>query len=290
MKFSIVTPSYNQGSYIQDCLNSVFSQLVSFERGENSFEVEHIVVDGLSTDETLEELRSWDDKVRDLNVKGYTFSYLSEKDHGMSDAINKGVLRASGNWWMWLNSDDYLLEGTLSKLTAFLHSNPIADVVYGDWIFVDGNKKFVKKMQVFPFDLRMLIHYGCYIGSTSCFFRSTSTVGRNELLNVQFRQVMDQEYYARLGKMGLNFFHLSSCLAAFRIHGSNTSLRHANAVDIKSIFLREQQLAESRTVSRFYGFNPIQHPIYRAVVEAILWTFYRLKKPLRRRLYQIFGR
>ena len=137
VKFSIVTPSYNQGRYIRDCIESV--------RSQTGVEWEHLVQDAGSTDETAAVLAEYPH----LQV-------VREPDKGMSDGINRGFLRATGDWVMWLNTDDYLLPGALEKVARFAAQHPVADVIYGGWNFVDGEKKFLKRMKMFPFDLGMM--------------------------------------------------------------------------------------------------------------------------------------
>ncbi len=94
IKVSIITPSFNQGRFLTDCIESVLAQV--------GVEVEHIITDAGSTDETIDVLNRYPHLKR-----------KSESDKGMSDGINKGFLHASGDWVMWLNCDDYLLPGAL---------------------------------------------------------------------------------------------------------------------------------------------------------------------------------
>jgi glycosyltransferase involved in cell wall biosynthesis len=104
--FSIVTPSFNYGRYIEDCLNSVADQ--------EGVKLEHLVMDAGSTDDTA------------TIVQRYPHaSFYQEPDAGMSDGINKGFRRARGTWVMWLNADDRLKPGALQALTILLNSIPM---------------------------------------------------------------------------------------------------------------------------------------------------------------------
>jgi glycosyltransferase involved in cell wall biosynthesis len=115
---SIVTPSYNQGSFIRDTIESVQRQ--------DYDHIEHIVVDGKSTDDTLDILQSYDH-----------LDWISEPDDGQADAINKGVERASGSLVTWLNTDDiYLHTDTISMIVARFDDQ--TDVVYGDIAFMSA--------------------------------------------------------------------------------------------------------------------------------------------------------
>ena len=110
-KFSIVTPSLNQRPYIQETMESVLSQ-------EGDFEIEYFVVDGGSSDGSVELIRQCAEKVssgnRPVRCRGITMEWISEKDHGQSEAINKGLRRATGDFVSYLNSDDLYFPGALS--------------------------------------------------------------------------------------------------------------------------------------------------------------------------------
>ena len=259
MKFSIVTPSLNQGRFLRDCIESVQAQTL--------VEWEHIVIDAGSTDETLDVLNAYPH-----------LQWISEPDKGQSDGINKGFRRATGDWVMWLNGDDYLLPGALARVAAVAEQHPEADVIYGGWEFVDAEKRVTKRIKIFPVDVRMLVHMGAYIGSTSCFFRRATTIGEGFLLNIHFRQVMDMEYHARLGCAGKRFVYLPEYLAAFRIHGGNLSFQCITGSDIDTVLKRHRHYAEAATVRRVYGITLFGEPFADGVVDAFLWYYFRVKK------------
>ncbi len=203
MKFSIVTPSFNQGRFIRDCLESVKTQ--------TGVEWEHLVQDAGSTDETL-----------DIFKEHPHLDWVSEKDEGMSDGINRGFLKATGDWVMWLNTDDYLLPNALEKVAAFAARHPEADVIYGDCLFVDEQKRTLRRKREHRFDFGILLFYGCYIPSTSTFI-NRRIINAGHLLEVGYKVCMDFEYYVRLGRLGYHFAYLPEALAAFRWHETNTS-------------------------------------------------------------------
>lgn len=263
MKFSIITPCFNGGKYIRQCLESV--------RVQKGCDVEHIVQDAGSTDGTLDILKDYP------SARVYV-----ESDTGMSDGINKGTEKATGDWWMWLNADDWLLLGALKRVGEFLNSVPDADVVYGDFYYTDESGKKTRDAKLFPFDRMMMIHYGCYIGSTATFFRKSTTIDAGHLLDINFKQAMDQEYFARLGTLGLRFRHVKGGpLAAFRLHDDNTSRRYSQGRDMNSIFHRQMQIAEGAATRRKYGISiSATNPFLNGISDAGLWYFYRGKKVL----------
>jgi glycosyltransferase involved in cell wall biosynthesis len=203
MQISIVTASFNQGCFIRECIESVKSQ--------TGVAWEHIVQDAGSTDETLAVLKEYPH-----------LKWVSEKDQGMSDGINRGFRKATGDWVMWLNTDDYLLPGALTRMLAFAAHHPEADVIYGDTDFVDAAGKLLRHKREHAFYFNMLLYYGCYIQSTATFLRRR-VIEAGQLLNIDYRVCMDFEYYVRLSRLGYRFAHLPAPLAAFRWHATNTS-------------------------------------------------------------------
>lgn len=113
MKFSIVTPNYNYGRFLRKALESVLAQADA----SGAPEIEHIVIDGGSTDDSVQILERWDSFVRGTAAakeSRYSFQFVSEPDNGQTDAINKGLRRATGDIVAWLNADEYYLPGTLA--------------------------------------------------------------------------------------------------------------------------------------------------------------------------------
>ncbi|HUK42929.1 MAG TPA: glycosyltransferase family 2 protein [Candidatus Bathyarchaeia archaeon] len=222
---SVITPSYNTATFIEDAMLSVARQ--------SGVTVEHIVIDGASTDATLEIVK------RHPQVQ-----WISESDRGQSDAINKGFLRASGDLVGWLNADDYYLPGALEAVARAARDYPEADVFYGDCVFVNGEGTIVRSKVEHEFDPTVLLYFGCYIPSTSTFFRR-EVIDSGLLLDCDYRVCMDFEYFARLAAAGRRFHYLPRVLAAFRWHGSNVSLLNAQR--------RVQERAQVQ--QRFCGWN-----------------------------------
>ena len=221
MKFSIVTPSLNQGRFIRDCIESVFAQ--------TGVAWEHLVIDAGSTDETISVLKQYPH-----------VQWVSEPDRGMCDGINKGFRRATGDWLMWLNADDYLLPGALAKVAAFAEAKPDADVIYGDCLFVRESKTVIRRKREHDFDFSILLFYGCYIPSTSTFLRRR-IITDGQLLDLDYKVCMDLEYYLRLSRAGYRFVYLREPLAGFRWHDANTS----------KVF-NQRRIEEHRHVQRQY--------------------------------------
>src|SRR5579862_3094597 len=135
---SVITPSYNCAEFIEDALQSVARQ----ER----VAVEHIIVDGASTDGTADIVRPHPG-----------LRWVSEPDRGQSDAINKGFRLAAGELVGWLNADDYYLPGSLAAIAEAGRQHPEADIIYGDCVFVDGEGRLLRSKVEHSFDRGILM-------------------------------------------------------------------------------------------------------------------------------------
>ena len=151
---SIVTPSFNHGRYIEATIQSVLNQ--------DYPGLEYLVVDGGSKDSTIETLRHFEHRLK----------WISEKDGGQADAINKGFGRTSGQVLGWVNSDDTLAPHALQTVGDFFAKNPDIGIMYGDADFIDGEGEFIGHCQhIEPFDRRRLLHYSDFIVQPAAFFR-----------------------------------------------------------------------------------------------------------------------
>jgi glycosyltransferase involved in cell wall biosynthesis len=259
MDFTIVTPSYNYGHYIAECLRSVAAQ--------QDVTLEHLVMDAGSKDDT------------GAIVSGFPHArFFQEPDKGMSDGINKGFLRAGGDWVMWLNADDRLKPGALKAVLEFVQANPDADVVYGGWDYVDAAGQHLRRMSAIPFDRRILVQQGCYIGSTACFYRRKTTIAEGHLLDIDFGYCMDGEYYARLASLGKQFRHIPKVLADFRLHDQSISQSSLGKNDMKNLLRIQRQAAEPRAIRRMYGIKPFRDENLSLIVDGFLYHVFRLKK------------
>lgn len=167
LTISIVTPSLNQGRFIERTICSVLSQ-------EGDFHIEYIVMDGGSIDETLSILNKYknliDCKNWAVRCAGITFRYWSELDSGQSAAINKAFKLSSGKILAWLNSDDYYAPGTLKVICEYFSLYPEAGAFVGDGEMRDENDELVFYAQAFDANLESLSGWlNRYFYQPSCF-------------------------------------------------------------------------------------------------------------------------
>jgi glycosyltransferase involved in cell wall biosynthesis len=179
-KISIITPSYNQGDYIERTIKSVL------EQGYPNFE--HIIIDGGSTDRTLSILKSYSHLI-----------WISEKDNGQADAVNKGFNLATGKIVGWINYDDVYLRDAFYTVISFFQKNPEVEVVYGDGYYIDDEDHSIRFYKSRPFDLNLLISMAStYILNQSLFFRKSVLTKVGEI-DTNYDMVMDYEFTIRLG-------------------------------------------------------------------------------------------
>jgi len=268
LDFTIVTPSYNYGRFIGECLASVAAQ--------EGVSYEHLVYDAGSDDGTAEVVGRFE-----------AVTFIQESDRGMSHAINKGFRVAKGKWVMWLNADDRLKPGALKAVMSHGEGAQGADVIYGGWDFVDGGGRVVREMTIFPFQKRMLCYLGCYLGSTATFYRNESVLKQGHLLDEGFRYMMDGEYYNRLAALGMRFSYLHARLADFRLHGENLSMRNRDGGGgIADELKRQKQYAETIAIRRFYGWRGVSSAPWIWFFDGLAFGYFQLKKFFLKRIYR----
>jgi len=200
----VVTPSLDQAAYLEAAILSV--------RNQGYPDVEHVVVDGGSSDGTLAVLE------RHPGV-----AWTSEPDGGQAHAVNKGMSRVSGELVGWLNADDLYEPGALFRVAEAFAADPDLDVVYGDcfYLYEDVTPPEVRVVAAREFDLRFLLDEGCYIPQPAAFFRRRALAAGP--LDETLRYVMDYEYWLRLGRAGARFGYVRAPLATFRVTGGSKS-------------------------------------------------------------------
>lgn len=179
---SIITPSFNQGEFIAATIDSVLTQ--------DYPAIEYLVVDGGSTDGTLDVLRSY----------GARLNWISEPDQGQADAVNKGIARTQGAIVAWLNADDLYVPGAVARGVAELEAHPNAALVYGNAEFIDRAGTVLGPCpQVEPFDLARLLHHLDFIVQPATFFRRAA-FERVGGLDVGLRYCLDYDLWLRLAR------------------------------------------------------------------------------------------
>jgi len=230
---SIITPSLEQASLIEQTILSVQQQTYA--------NIEHIVVDGGSTDGTLDILR------RHAGTPG--FHWVSEPDSGMYDAINKGIGRARGEIVAYLNSDDLYFPWTIAAVVAAFAADPAADVVFGDALSVDDRSGRCVVLMHPPFHLDWVRRVG-FLAQPAVFWRRR-VLDRFGGFDASLRLVADCDFWMRIGA-GARFRLIDEFLAIDRIHqeGLRAARSAALASELSTVRGRYVQMAGLVHVSR----------------------------------------
>ncbi len=229
--FSIITPTFNQGKFIKKTIESIISQ-------EGNFFIDYIILDGLSKDETVEIIKEESSKLIKIGspikinniefykkentvfCKGISFRWLSEKDKGQSDAINKGFKMAIGNYIAWLNSDDYYTHNkVLSVVDQNLKNN---NIVYGGAIAKDkdGKEMWRHNPKEFSFYSSLFNQEG--IPQPSIFWRR-EVFEKVGFLNETLHYGMDYDYWWRMLHLRFNFYRIDDFLSVQVYHPDSKS-------------------------------------------------------------------
>ena len=203
MKVSVITPSFNQGKYIERTIESVLNQRIS--------ELEYIVMDGGSTDQTVDILKKYDS----------VLEWRSEKDNGQTDAVNKGLRLAKGDIIGWLNSDDIYYPNAIRAVLDVFEKNPDINVVYGNAYHIREDDSIIEEYYTEEYSYERLKEV-CYICQPAVFFRKC-LVDKYGYLDETLQYCMDYDYWLRLGKSE-RFYHLPVFIAGSRLYEDNKTL------------------------------------------------------------------
>ncbi|WP_009634496.1 glycosyltransferase family 2 protein [Synechocystis sp. PCC 7509] len=198
---SIITPSYNQGEFIEATIRSVLLQGYS--------NLDYIVIDGGSTDNSVEIIKKY---------QPYLSYWVSEKDGGQSDAINKGINKSTGEIIGWINSDDVYTKNSFSKVINGFSRNSDCILVHGDRILIDRDDNVTGWGFLPAFDPTKA---GFNVCSETAFWRR-SAMEQVGLLDKDLKFAVDLEFFCRLYKVG-KFIKLNEYLGYFRCHADSKS-------------------------------------------------------------------
>lgn len=224
---SIVTPSYNQGKYIEETIISVIKQ--------DYAPLEYIVMDGGSTDNTMAILPRYGDRLK----------WMSENDTGPEDAVNKGFALSSGEILGWLASDDTYLPGTLQKVVEYFLLNPEVAMIYGDSDYVDQSGNKILRYAAEPFDYEKFAIYNV-IPQPSTFFRRDAFFDAGGL-STALKLETDYDLWLRIAQIG-RIVYLPEVFSNYRLH------MEAKTLGYHDQFLRYKECVA--ITAKYYGWVP----------------------------------
>jgi len=201
LRVTVVTPSFNQAAFLETTIQSVL--------GQDYPNIEYFVIDGGSTDGSLEIIQKYADRLA---------GWVSEKDRGQTDAINKGFARATGDVLAWLNSDDVYRPGAVREAVDFLTAHSDVGMVYADCGFIDAAGREIGKFPARQTDYARLRRGYVHVPQQSTFFR-TEQWRKVGPLDPSFYFAMDYDLWVRLAKLGDPVYLPGRTWADFRLHG-----------------------------------------------------------------------
>lgn len=249
---TVITPSYNQASFIRETIESVLSQGYP--------NLHYLIIDGASTDNTADVVAPYTDRL----------TFVSEPDRGQTDAINKGLRMATGEVVCWLNSDDYFLPGTLQAVGTFFADNPAALWLTGDCLIINESGQPIQgPIKAYKRVLRSLAPTA-FLGLTNAVCQPATFWRRSAheqlgYLRDDLRYTMDYDWWLRLGQAQPPVVS-KQVFSAFRIHSAS-----------KGGSQFEQQFDEDYATLCRYVSSPVVRGLHR-LHNGLITTMYRLIK------------
>lgn len=242
---SIVTPSFNQGHFLEKTIHSVLSQHYPA--------LEYIIQDGGSTDESLNIIRRYQTAFK---------HWESRPDHGQSHALNLGFKHSTGEIMGYLNSDDLLMGGCLQYVAHYFTSHPEVDVVYGHRVIINEDDQEVGRWILSPHHSRALT-YADFVPQETLFWRRRIWEKAGGGIDESFRFAMDWDLLLRFLQAGAKFVRLPRFLGAFRVHANQKTSSHMNSIGEEEIarlrFHQHGKHVTSREVKQNLFLYQLQH-------------------------------
>jgi glycosyltransferase involved in cell wall biosynthesis len=255
MKVSIITVSYNSAATIEQTIQSVVGQ--SYDN------IEYIIIDGGSTDGTLDIIRKYEDQI---------VYWVSESDAGIYDAMNKGIRVATGDLVGFINSDDWYADGAIAAV-ANHYVTTQADVIYGDITFMDGAVQRLKKYN--KLNLATLYYKMCMCHQ-AVFIKTR--VQKKYLFDCQYQIASDYKVLLSLYQSGFSFSYIEQNIAFFRTGGVSTQFQYLMAREHRDVAM-EVLSQQEELQKKYMGY--IQKEYYKSFMLSVLYfVLYRLQKLL----------
>ena len=243
MKFTIITPSYNQGAFLAETVESVISQ-------QGDFFIDYIIIDGGSSDNSIDIIKRYNALLQNgewpIKCGGLTYRWMSERDKGQTEALMKGFRMAQGEIFAWLNSDDTYLPEALQTIADFFRNHPDTGLVYGDARYCNATGAAIGSYRTAEFDIDKLA-FSNIICQPAAFFRKDvfAAVGG---LDKMLEFVMDYDLWIRIGRL-FPCHHVPKILATYRLHGNSKTINSETLIKNS-----EESLA---VTIRYFGWAPL---------------------------------
>lgn len=261
-KISIITPSYNQGSYIEDTILSVLNQ--------NYPNLEYIIIDGGSNDSSVEVIKKYEEHLS---------YWVSEKDNGQSHAINKGFQRATGDIVAWINSDDVYVDNIFEFVSNYFINHPDVDMIYGNAEIIDKNGKTIMHRKEIPFDKVMgcFWGFGLLIPQPAAFWRR-SIFEKIGYLDENLHFGMDSDLWRRIAVNGYTIKHVDKLFAKMRYHQDAKTITNYKQNNEKNMNELSREIRLSYNTLKISKFVPYEYSLF-------IRRMYRLKRIILRFIF-----
>lgn len=228
---SVVSPSYNQGQYIEYMIRSVVGQTYT--------NIEHIVIDGGSDDGTIDVLEQYDT---------YLDYWVSEPDEGPANALNKGFRQANGSILAILNSDDVLLASAVERVVSAFERSPNSDVVAGNGYIIDEENRIKERTYSTSLFVPELYAYDSFFLVQQSTFWTRQAHERTDGFNDNTPVEWDAEFWVNLFLNGAEYTYINDFLSGFRYHGGSITVRDAHS--------EQRRLLRQRNFEKIHGRKP----------------------------------
>lgn len=250
-KISVITPSFNQGQFLEETLLSIINQ--------NYSNLEYIVIDGGSTDDSVGIIKKYEQHLA---------YWVSEKDSGQSEAINKGFKKATGDIICWLNSDDILMPDALNKVANCFKENKKLDLVNGYLLSIDEHSNILSNHFILK-QKKWYAQHGIYYVAQQSMFWKRDIFDSIGLLKEDFHAQMDKELLIRIFKNNFKLGHIEKILAGFRMHPESKSSLGGESKDcvrdgleLKKIYGKEYGQKPRLIFKLIYGLEKLIKGLY----------------------------
>ncbi len=260
-RISIVTPSYNQGEFIEETIRSILLQGYP--------NLEFIIIDGESTDNTVKILNKYDSQID---------YWISEPDRGQSHALNKGFAKTTGSIMAWICADDTYLPGAFSRAVDFFQRNTSAEFLYGDGRLINENSETIKDVDSGPVLDRDNFHNYNYVFSTTAFWKCSIWEKSGGYIDESNVFTMDWELFIRMNQQA-ELHYRSGRVACLRHHKGTKTF---NGVNLQPNKRNREIVMVSRKYGGWFSYNSVIYILLR------ITNFSETFKGLPRPIYSLF--